>query len=118
MNIKKQLAKTLASLCLLLLELLLVSPDSLPVVWLFVAFILIFMFYYQAVLLIRLIWVRLSARTIMVKSGMVQSRIISSYLLVITLLQSLGQLSIRDILTFSLVFTGGYMYFYRLRQSK
>lgn len=113
MNLKQQSLRTLAAWAPLLLFMSLSEPDKLPIVLLIIPFILVFVAFYHSILLLQLLWYWAGGRSAG-SIGRMLAAVISSFLVVLAILGSLGQLDFKDVVTFGLVF--GVAYFYVVRR--
>lgn len=113
MNLKRQSLRTLVAWVPLLLFLVLSKPGELPIVLLIIPFLLIFIAFYRSVVLLQLLWCWASGRAAR-DTGRMRAAVISSFLVVLAILGSLGQLDFKDVVTFGLLF--GVAYFYVVRR--
>lgn len=115
MSLKTQTVQTSIAAAMLLVFVFVVRPSQLPVGLLVVPFVLLAWLYYQITVLLGLIIDKL--RGVSSSGHKVIARAVAGFLLIVTVLQSLGQLGFRDILTFIVVFVIGFFYVKRMRQT-
>ncbi len=97
------------------LLLLVVNPAKLSIIFLVVPFILLFFGLYYTLLFIFILWQRQKAAELSLNERRL-AKVCSVFIVILIVLQSLGQLTVRDVATLLLVFVIGY--FYILRGSK
>jgi hypothetical protein len=119
MEIKRQMIKTGLVWAFLLVLLTVLNPSSLPVVLLIVPFVVIFGALYSLGRLLSLVWARyggVAAKTVVPSRRL--SLVVSGFIVLFLVLQSLGQLTFKDVLTLSLLFVLGYFYTIRVRSQR
>lgn len=110
MHTKTQFTRTLVSWVALSGWLLLVNPSNLPVILLVVPFVLVYLALYQSLMLISAAW-SLSNRTSPgPTAGSQRAKLLSTFLSLLLVLGSLGQLVFRDVVTLFLLVIVGYFY--------
>lgn len=118
MNIKHQLKRTAAAWTPLLVLFMFLKPGQVPVVLLIIPFILLFLGLYNVWLLLVMSW-----RLVLSRPGDVPASkkrlgfVISLILVLLVIIESLGQLTARDVLTLVLLAAIGYFYITRYRRA-
>lgn len=117
MKLKPHFLRTLFTWGVLVVFMLLVQPDKLPVVVLIVPFLLLFMALYSSWSLLVAAKARFVTRSevFVPKRRLGLALSITTVLLII--LQSLGQLTVKDVVTLLAIVTLGYLYLVRNRVS-
>lgn len=112
---KQQLLRTCIALLLLAGFMAASQPDKLPVLALIVPFILIFAALYQTWMLLQALYIQYVAKNSLKKGSKRFARIVCASMTLLLVLQSLGQLTFRDIATVLLIGVVGYLYVARNR---
>jgi len=115
MNLKQQLIKTTVTWVVLLGFMMLFQPDKLPVVGLIVPFVLLFAALYGSWLLIGMIRSRYFAKEHERRPHKQLGMAVSASAVLLLVLQSLGQLTARDVVTVIATVVLGYLYLARSR---
>ena len=114
MNIRTQSIHTVVTGVPLLLFFTLLNPNRLPVFLLVVPFALLFLFLYNVSLLLASFGLRLRGKTGEVASGIKRfSKMLSGFVVILAILGSVGQLTLRDVTTLVLIMAIGYFYMAR-----
>lgn len=116
MHLKAQTFKTITIWALLVLILVSLNPDKLPVFLLVVPFILFFLGVFNLWLLLLSGWNRWQKdRAIPNASSYKRTGIAVAFLFTVVItLQSIGQLTVRDVLTLVILFATSYLYLVRM----
>lgn len=115
MNLKQQLVKTAAAWGFLLAFMTLFRPDNLPVVVLIVPFVMVYIAFYSFWRLFGLVRARYFVKDGEWKPHRQLGMAICGSAVLLLVLQSLGQLSLRDVVTVIGVIVLGYFYLARSR---
>jgi hypothetical protein len=107
MNLKKQLSFTIIAWFILAVFLVLSQPDKLPVVLLILPFVLLFIALYSLWTLAQQVRVRLLING---KPHRHLGAVVCASVVLLIVLQSLGQLTLRDVLTIAGIVVIGYLY--------
>lgn len=116
MNIKNRIIKTIISLALLIVVLVSLNPNKVPVVFVILPFVLIFF----TTLNLWQLMLSLKNRGKEENAEFNKQTSVAAGLLVtlIVVLQSIGQLTLRDVGTLLLLFVLGYFYIVRMRTKR
>jgi len=117
MNIRQRLLRVAAAWVALLLFMALLKPQSLPVIVLIIPFVLLFAALFTLWDLVLVLWVRYVAHNATGNLHRHLGVMISMGVVLVLVLQSLGQLTLRDVITLMAVMTLGYIYAARNRFS-
>lgn len=115
MKLKQQFIKVAVSWGLLLAFMVCLRPDTLGVIVLIIPFILLFFALFSLWKLLAMIWVRYTGKEYGVPKGRRLGVTVCSCVVLFLVLQSLGQLTVRDILTVVALAGIGYLYTLRVR---
>ena len=113
MKIKQQLLRTIGAWAALLVFMFTFQPNSLPVVLLIVPFVLLFFAFYASWHLFSLLVAHFATKTRTGRSRRYLGMAVSMSAVLLVVLQSLGQLTLRDILTVVGIIFLGYVYLTR-----
>lgn len=113
MNLRKQLIRTAAAWAVLVGFMMLFRPDHLPVVGLIVPFVLLFGGFYTSWMLAGMLRSRYFVREHEYRPHKHLGKAISATIVLLLVLQSLGQLTVRDVITVVATVTLGYLYLAR-----
>jgi hypothetical protein len=117
MNIRPQLVRTVVAWIALGVFMVLLQPTSLPVVVLIVPFILLFVALYNLWILLSLARSRYIARAAAAQPHKQLGVMVCLCAVLLLVLQSLGQLTLRDAVTVAAILVIGYIYVRRSRFS-
>ena len=115
MGLKPQAIRTAFAWGVLLAFMALSTPDNLPVVVFIVPFVLMYLAFYNLSRLFGILRARLFAKDGEWKPHRRLGMAVSGSLVLLIVLQSLGQLTIRDVVTVIAIILLGYMYLARSR---
>ena len=111
MKLSRQLIYTMASWLILGMFLIFTQPDKLPVVFLIAPFLLIFAALYSLWVILRRFGMRYTRRERHRHLGVA----VCTSVVLLLVLQSLGQLTLRDVMTVAAIVIIGYTYLGRIR---
>jgi phosphoglycerol transferase MdoB-like AlkP superfamily enzyme len=117
MNLKQQTYKTVAAWMLLALFMATTRPSALPVVGLIVPFVLLYGALYCSWRLVGELRARYRLTVAEPTAGRRFGVVVCLSIVLMTILQSLGQLTVRDVATIGAIFVIGYLYIARNRVS-
>jgi hypothetical protein len=115
MNLKQQLVRSAAAWGTLLAFMGLLKPDRLPVVVLILPFVLVYVAFYSTWRLFGLVRARYFVKDGEWKPHRQLGMAICGSMVLLLVLQSLGQLSLRDVITLLAIVLLGYLYLTRSR---
>lgn len=118
MKLKQQFGKAVISWAAFILLCVLVRPSSLPIIILVVPFVLLYFAIYNTWLAAALLWGWASGNREEPVRRRQLAAAVSSYLVLLVIMGSLGQLKGRDVLTLGLIFGIAYFYLVRWRSKK
>jgi hypothetical protein len=118
MKLKQQLGKAAISWAVFILLCVLVQPSKLPIIILVVPFVLLYFALYNTWLAVALVWGWASGNRGEPARRKQLAAAVSSYLVLLAIMSSLGQLKGRDVLTLGLIFGIAYFYLVRWRSKK
>lgn len=117
MNLKHQTYKTIIIWALLFIFMAATRPNALPIIGLIVPFVLLYMALHSTWRVVKGLQARYTLTGVESNTSRQMGVVVCLSIVLMTILQSLGQLTIRDVITIGAIFVIGYLYIARNRDS-